>query len=757
MWLKWFPWRFIIKRAARSRGFIDPLSLFSRFRSFAQPSEVMAPMELLRAGALFQARGLINSQAIQHNLDWVWPYWIEQQFNPRKDSFIPRAFTLTHINITNRNWTAVGIPGFSEMPVVDPRGLVMPFFDSWSIDAWIVTSAGEVLLPSRAAGVSQKLDMGENGNIRVITEAKVPGMVLEVQAEAVLEDHKLCCRVTFWGYSGSSAWLVVSVRPCNPEGVSFIHHIRSPNGVHGFTVNRTQSLFFNTAPQQYRFSNYQQGDVFHHLPPGELFPAEGCEETCRVGMATGAALFGLTPGSKTEVTATVPLSEAKTGSISPQETWKKSLNGRCRMEVPGKQYRFLYKAALRTLVLHTPGEVYAGCYTYKRFWFRDAAIITYALMCAGFLDRAEGLLNRFVCLQHASGYFVSQEGEWDSNGQVLWAMETYCRFAGKKPPQEWARAVRRAAKWIQRKRLSEHRTSPHAGLLPPGFSAEHLGTSDYYYWDDFWSVAGLRGAAHMMEMLGYAEEAEEFEQEEQDLLECIEKSLERASSRIGRKAMPASPYRRLDSGSVGSLSAGHPLLIFGPRDSRLLDTVDYLMQNCFMQNGFFHDISHSGINPYLTLHTAQVMMRAGDSRFFALVDRVAGLASPTGQWPEAIHPWTGSGCMGDGQHVWAAAEWVMMLRNCFVREEQEGRLVLCSGVKISWLENRESIRFGPAPTRMGSITLNISIEKNKIIVSWDAEWHRTQPEIEVCIPGYRSIPAQEGRSIVELELEGDRI
>jgi len=25
--------------------------------------------------------------------------------------------------------------------------------------------------------------------------------------------------------------------------------------------------------------------------------------------------------------------------------------------------------------------------------------------------------------------------------------------------------------------------------------------------------------------------------------------------------------------------------------------------------------------------------------------------------------------MGDGQHVWAAAEWVLMLRNMFLREE----------------------------------------------------------------------------------------
>ena len=40
---------------------------------------------------LFHARGLVNTKAIQNNLDWVWPYWVERQFNPADTSFIPRC------------------------------------------------------------------------------------------------------------------------------------------------------------------------------------------------------------------------------------------------------------------------------------------------------------------------------------------------------------------------------------------------------------------------------------------------------------------------------------------------------------------------------------------------------------------------------------------------------------------------------------------------------------------------------------------
>jgi hypothetical protein len=148
MWLKWLPWRFIVRKVARQHGFVDPLTILAQFQNFAQPSDVMAPRELMREGVVLQARGLMNSQAIQHNLDWVWPYWAEQQFDPSSKSFIPRAFSLTQINLTHRNWTAVGIPGIDEFPIVDPRGLLTPFYDSWSLDAWIITTGTDLLVPS---------------------------------------------------------------------------------------------------------------------------------------------------------------------------------------------------------------------------------------------------------------------------------------------------------------------------------------------------------------------------------------------------------------------------------------------------------------------------------------------------------------------------------------------------------------------------------------------------------------------------------
>ncbi len=216
MWLKWLPWRFIIKRVARAHGFLDPVSIRSRLHRFAQPSEVMEPIELLRAGVLFHARGLINTRAIQHNLDWIWPCWVERQFNPGDDAFIPRAFSITHVNLTHRNWTAVGLPDREELPIAGPRGLVTPFWDGWSLDGWMITADGRSLIPSRLASVSQRLCIDEG--IAVVTDSSLDGLSLSSRVEVFLENHRPVCCLRLKASADCEAWAVVSLRPYNPEG-----------------------------------------------------------------------------------------------------------------------------------------------------------------------------------------------------------------------------------------------------------------------------------------------------------------------------------------------------------------------------------------------------------------------------------------------------------------------------------------------------------------------------------------------------------
>ena len=747
-WLKWFPWRFILGWVARAHGFLDPVAVLARLRRFAQPSEINEPVELLRAGMIFHARGLINSRVIQHNLDWVWPYWIERQFDPADASFVPRAFSLTHVNLTHRNWTAVGAPGCEDLSIVDPRGLLTPFLDGWSIDSWLLTDDGRRLLPSRSRDRTDQRLEWTGDRLCVRTETRDGDLRISAVASVVRTDGGAVCVLEVSAAAPSDAWLVLALRPCNPEGISFIHSVSLLPGHLGWKIEGRPAVHFDRAPESHRISNYESGDAFLRLEVTD--GKNDIQGECEVGMATAAAMFRLPSGAKQTFTARVPLGEAGERPAAPDASWQGALRGHSRLQCPDPKYCFLYEAALRTLVLHSPGEVYPGPYTYKRFWFRDAAFIIHGLLCAGLIERSERALDHFSEFQDRSGYFHSQEGEWDSNGEALWILHRFCEMTGRRPKREWLRPIERGGRWIVKKRLPDSGDVPHAGLLPPGFSAEHLGPNDYFYWDDFWGIAGLRAAARLLEESDEVA-AGEFEEEAARFQVAVERSLESCAARLGRPAMPASPYRRLDAGAIGSLAGGYPLQILPPGDERLLGTAEFLLERCFFEGAFLQDMVHSGLNAYLTLHVAQVLMRAGDPRCLALAGAVADLASPTGQWPEAIHPRTGGGCMGDGQHVWAAAEWILMARNSFLREEGD-TLVLGAGIPDSWLDSARPISFGPAPTSFGAVTVHLlGKSSGDAEVTWDAEWRHHPPKIVVRLPGCRPAHSPPGQNRLRVE------
>jgi hypothetical protein len=189
--------------------------------------------------------------------------------------------------------------------------------------------------------------------------------------------------------------------------------------------------------------------------------------------------------------------------------------------------------------------------------------------------------------------------------------------------------------------------------------------------------------------------------------------------------------------------ADFPLQLLPPGDARMMHTVEWLLANSFVRGGFFQNMIHSGINAYLTLHVAQALLRAGDARVHQLIEAVAALASPTGQWPEAIHPRTLGGCMGDGQHVWAAAEWVLMLRNLFVREEGEG-LIIGAGIRSEWLE--QGCRLERALTPHGEVSVVFEPRgSGEVNLTVSATWRREAPRIDVRVPGWR-VAKTEGQS-----------
>jgi hypothetical protein len=111
--------------------------------------------------------------------------------------------------------------------------------------------------------------------------------------------------------------------------------------------------------------------------------------------------------------------------------------------------------------------------------------------------------------------------------------------------------------------------------------------------------------------------------------------------------------------------------------------------------------------------------------------------------------------MGDGQHGWAAAEWVMMMRNLFVREEGN-RLVVGSGLFEEWFDAEEDVYFGPTLTPWGPISVRIVRPANEPLLTIDAHWRGDAPRVDIEIPTFRKHLDADCNSAIRLEpADGD--
>lgn len=727
--------------------FIDAL------KHINQPSEVTVPNELIPAGVLMQLRGLFNLHTLSINNDWVWPFWIERQFNPKYPSFIPRAMSLTYINLTHRNWTGVGVLGGTREAVIDPRGLVSPWLHGWSLDTWIYAD-GKYCFPSRLD--DEEIAQGLIENLPIVcTEFMHGDLKVRMETWAFRSDdekdyvvHEASVENT--ASAAKECDLTFTVRPYNPEGLSLIRNL-AYNTKGFWLVDGDLAAFFPEKPDKSLSSDNSDGDISLHLKNGR----EETTSNCPAGLSTGASTYQLALGAKEKVTRYVvmpidPLNARffaygrfTAESLPAQKekyvsAWKEKLKEGLSIELPDKRYQDCFDANKAFINMLNDGhEITAGPLTYHRHWFRDAAYLVNALDKMGYHDDVAKLLRYFPLKQWKNGYFCSQKGEWDSNGEAIWAMVDHYRLTGDiELLRELYPSIKRGAQWIEKKRhdISFNKFKPK-GLLPAGFSAEHLGPNDFYYWDNFWSLRGIRDAMFAAEALKQTDDLRMFEriheEYQKDLMTAINRDLEHTDAHV----LPAAPGRRPDSGMIGNIAAAYPLELYPiERTPWLGDTVKFIRDHLFHEEGFYQQMIHSGVNSYLTMQMAQCLMFMGDVGAYKLIEYMLKLATPTFCWPEAIHPRTLGGCMGDGHHGWAAAEWLILMRNLVVHEEDDV-LQVTRLIPAEWCEPGKRVGIINAPTDFGPVSAAVEFEKGSETLTLHAQWRITPREIHWYLPG----------------------
>ncbi|HQN48940.1 MAG TPA: hypothetical protein PL104_05750 [Caldisericia bacterium] len=701
---------------------------FQSILNMGKKSEVTFPKELIPLNLEVLIKGLLTSRVFEVNSNWVFPFWIEQQLNPKSDVFIPRGANIFAINTTYRNWTILGSIESDEKGVVDLKGMISPKENSPSLDIFIQHN-DEYFFPSRNK-IEQTVD-----DLTGIIKTFYNGSDFEYNFEAFSSeiDKGIFLKYNFKSKKSGLYRFFFLIRPFNPESFIPIFNIEI----------KDNKIFVNSFPflipitKDYKFILFDdEADI------NDFKVSEKNRITSKYGLSTGGIYYEFNLNENEEKNFELFLPQEENYSIdlnfdkskdNKVSFIKKERENELIIDVPDDNINRIFnsnKIYLKSLINSeyiTPGPL-----TYKKFWFRDSAYMIPALMKIGDLKRAEKIIEYFKKKIKKDGYFQSQVGEWDSNGQALFTIAEYYRYTKNKEfLNEFYPYIKKGAEWIERKRK---KYVDSYGLLPSSFSAEHFGPNDLYYYDDYFGLKGLLDASSLANEIGNKSDSENFLKYYLEFKNDVRKAIDKDQKRLDKKICVGAFGRNIDASIIATFTSIFPLNLDLLSKDEIMNSYEELRKKFFVNNCFYQNITHSGINLYLTLEIAEALLNLNEEKkAINLFDSVISLLTKTYTGPEAINPKSLGGCEGDGHHGWLVAELIHFIRNSLLFEKENG-IVILSGSRKEWFKDGDKILFNNGVTYFGNISFEVNIKENIIDVEFLNEINENIKDIYIYLP-----------------------
>lgn len=696
--------------------------------NMGKKGEVTFPKELIPLNLEVLLKGLLTSRVFEINSNWVFPFWIEEQLNPNKDVFIPRGANIFAINTTYRNWTILGSIERDEKGVIDLRGMVSPRENFPSLDIFIKFNEN-YFFPSRN-NVEQNVDP-LTGLIK--TSYKGEDFEYYFDTFSSEENRGIFLKYNLKARKDGLFKIFFLVRPFNPESFIPIYKIE-------FKDNK---IFVNSHPFLIPLTNNFNFILFED--ESDILDYKIVEKsslTSKYGLLTGGIYFEENLNKDEDKSFEIFLpqdnyyilnSDFEKAKEKKIVFMKNERENELIIETPDENFNRIFesnKVYLKCLINSeyiTPGPL-----TYKKFWFRDSAYMIPALMKIGDLNRSRKIIEYFKKKIKKDGYFQSQAGEWDSNGEAIFTISEYYRYTKDKNfLNEFYPYIKKGALWIERKR-KKYKDS--FGLLPSSFSAEHFGPNDLYYYDDYFGLRGLLDASYLADELNIKSESEIFYKYYQDFKNDVRRTIDIDQKRLNKKICVGAYGRNIDASMIATFTSIFPLNLDLLSKEEVLNTYEELKKRFFVKNCFYQNITHSGINLYLTLEIAgSLLFLNEEEEATKLFDSVISLLTPTYTGPEAINPKSLGGCEGDGHHGWLIAEILHFIRNSILFEK-DNKIVILSGSRKEWFKDGCKIVFNNGVTYFGNFSFEVNVKNNLINIEFFNDFDENLNEIILSLP-----------------------
>ena len=368
---------------------------------------------------------------------------------------------------------------------------------------------------------------------------------------------------------------------------------------------------------------------------------------------------------------------------------------------------------------------------YHAFWLRDASFIANMYDLTGYSHFAQQDLDFFNSWQRPDGNFVSQGGQFDGVGQVLWAYgQHYAITRDQAFAEKVFPSVERAVAWIKQARQSDP-----LHLLPATSPGDNENITGHVTGHNFWALDGLQNAILLAHATGHEAEAKEFQDEYDNYLSTLIQVLHKVTSKTGGFIPPGLDGQH--GQDWGNMLAIYPGIVLAPNNPMVTATLDGTRAK-YAEGIMTYDDGKS-LHDYLGFsNTESELIR--NQQQLAVEDLYAELVhtSSTQAGFETDVPAWGDRDFRDNlsPHGWFAARLRICLRDMLLREQGQD-LHLLSAISPAWVEPGDSVEVTKAPTDFGFVNMSLkSISTTKAELSLNTSFVHAPKRIILHLPWF---------------------
>jgi hypothetical protein len=364
------------------------------------------------------------------------------------------------------------------------------------------------------------------------------------------------------------------------------------------------------------------------------------------------------------------------------------------------------RSNLAYILINADGpSIQPGSRSYDRSWIRDGSLTSAALLRLGHAEEVRRFIEWYARYQRPNGYVpccVSPRGgdpvpENDSHGQFIYLIKEYFDFTGDRAFLErlWPN-VEKAVDYIDELRhqrmTDEYKSGDKRafyGLVPESISHEGYSAKPMHsYWDDFFTLTGLKDATEIARILGRGAEHAKFGTIRDEFRRDLYASIDLAMANHRIDFIPGSV-------ELGDFDATSTTTAVNPGDelehlppAALRRTFDRYWEEFVARRDGRKD--WEGYTPY-EWRTVGTFVRLGQpERAHAILDWFFTHVRPPqwNHWAEVVFKDPANPkFIGDMPHTWVGSDFIRSVIDMFAYEHED-TLVIAAGIPSSWISEQ---------------------------------------------------------------------